>query len=505
MRKYQLFALSACFWMLVGCGGGGSGTQAVSTGPSKSLQLGQMSIKYNGIVQPASMLMGSITAISMAGATFDKLEMIPNHTLSNTVMAYTAQGALYCYQNGASTDITGTKGYDVFGAECTGDGRIGFTAFDADHVSNGIFACNYDGSNTTLILDNGNIAQDVVPSFSPNGQKLAFVGTNGNLYVASMNGQGLKSIASGADYISPPAWSPDSTHIAYAKTSSPEQIWIVPAAGGAQAQLTSTEYESGDWGFPCYTPDGRYIAVSNRVSGGSWNLFLVEANDGYPFSLSTPSGSGDLMAACAPDSSTIGFFRYGSTNFGNIYTENVSGQDSQIIVNSSLNLTSLSWSPYFANHIFIGSGGGSLSPTAVGFVWTQLDDGFASLASFTAASASGSTITQLAEGGDFGEVVYDLHAASLTGLQWTNGYYNPPTQIAASGTDALLTISENSGLVETVVPLLVPGARADRQGSKVVFSGKFAAFYTADGVNHAPGGATQVVWKPDAKLVLSVR
>jgi Tol biopolymer transport system component len=160
------------------------------------------------------------------------------------------------------------------------------------------------------------IAQGGLPSFSPNGKSLAYIG-NGSVFVAAAsNGSGVRRIASGiptTDALSPggpAAWSQSSKQLAYSDGSS---VWVVNATGAGSAH----KVKGATNGFvtsathPVWSHDGKtlyYLAINQAVSVQSsvYQLYAVPAAggkatavgagfaDGWairPFSLSmSPSG-----------------------------------------------------------------------------------------------------------------------------------------------------------------------------------------------------------------------
>jgi Tol biopolymer transport system component/predicted Ser/Thr protein kinase len=153
-------------------------------------------------------------------------------------------------------------------ADWSPNGRIVFTEGFKDDSNWDIFVMNGNGSNRTLWL--GGPTCDVQPTWSPDGQSIAFLriarDTNGNgridyedmgdVWVGAASGGGLRQLTSGM-WATTPAWSPDSKWIAFARmrdsngngrsdAKDAADIWAVPFGGGEPVPLLQSPYRDGD-------------------------------------------------------------------------------------------------------------------------------------------------------------------------------------------------------------------------------------------------------------------
>ncbi len=196
--------------------------------------------------------------------------------------------------------------------------RLVFRRFSS---ASGLYIITADGSNPTLLTNNGS---DASPAWSPDGTKIAFTRNVSNgqskIFVINADGSGTATDLTGAATTneSSPTWSADGTKIAYSyaansfssdtnsstssnsNTSSTSGIGVMNAAdGSAQTVLTTDGGSQPDW-----SPDNTRIAYQITVSSyqSSSSAIIVMNADGtnptnitqnYPGFLSSPSWSPD--------------------------------------------------------------------------------------------------------------------------------------------------------------------------------------------------------------------
>jgi WD40-like Beta Propeller Repeat len=157
---------------------------------------------------------------------------------------------------GAQTDLTNTPfptapGANTHSDECCGeyspDGTKivyanGFNSDPAQAESNDIWVMNSNGTDQHgLTGPHDYPIQDVGPSWSPDGTKIAFARTgtedgSDGLYIMDSDGTNLTPIMNGPSHVTGygTTWSPDGTEIAYDTNNG---IAVVPATGGTPAPL----------------------------------------------------------------------------------------------------------------------------------------------------------------------------------------------------------------------------------------------------------------------------
>lgn len=164
-----------------------------------------------------------------------------------------------------------------------------FPVGDDMHSTDRVYLMNADGTNERKLLQSG-LRTERAPAFSPDGQKVAFVGQSVsptgtsvfNIYVVNVDGTGLTQLthATGVqiDSNDVPAFSPDGEKVAFSMS---RDIYAVNADGsGAPVNLTNNG-SNADSSDPTYSPEGDKIVYrANVFSGTALDGLYVMQSDG---------------------------------------------------------------------------------------------------------------------------------------------------------------------------------------------------------------------------------
>ena len=137
-----------------------------------------------------------------------------------------------------------------------------------------IYVMDIDGRNQVRLTDDP--ADDRDPSWSPNGDRIAFVSDRNNkanhIYVMDSDGGNLMRLTH--DAVSrAPSWSPDGKKIVYVRSKGGYQLWVMDSDGGNQKQLTRVGLNV----YPVWSPDGARIAFTSFKAG--WpEIYVMDAN-----------------------------------------------------------------------------------------------------------------------------------------------------------------------------------------------------------------------------------
>jgi TolB protein len=222
--------------------------------------------------------------------------------------------------------------------------------------ANGLIAFDNQTSNQTWVMKpNGRarhlfIQYGVMPNWSPDGKKLAYVGSyldpktdnyEPRLYV--MNGNRSRRhrlpITLG---VSDPAWSPDGTKIAFvggdgsAGPPAGGSIYVVGANGSALRRLTKSDSDSA----PTWSPAGETIAYERATTMlKNSDVFVMNADGSAPRKIAAGMQVFSNLA-WSPDGTKIAYLQAGVSG---IFTMNPEGSGQHEL--NRVSATSLTWSP----------------------------------------------------------------------------------------------------------------------------------------------------------------
>lgn len=174
------------------------------------------------------------------------------------------------------------------------DGRtlVYSRSFDPDGTQ--LFAYNLAEHCCLQRLTFGRFADNLSPTFSPDGRRIAFVSTRAGspqIYVMSADGTEQQLFvpfdygATGNSYA--PEWSPDGLHLAFHReVAGAYQVFVMDVASRTVQQLTS----EGSNGFPTWAPDGRHLAFMSTRTGAR-QIWVMDLDTGRVRQLTRQEGA----------------------------------------------------------------------------------------------------------------------------------------------------------------------------------------------------------------------
>ncbi len=207
------------------------------------------------------------------------------------------------------------------------------------------------------------------PAFSPDGRLVAFTSDGGaldnsDIYLKMVNQGEVLRLTTDPDPDVQATWSPDGRQIAFLRMSSrpgeKHRLMIISAFGGAEREVARV------WGGVDWSPDGRYLVVSDSEGPGHptglW-LIPVDSQDRTKERKSlTASEDGlfyDSFPRFSPDGRMVAFVRYGKGVNGDICLLDLTTGVVRQMTADRKRILSLQWTPDSYELLFVSDRSGN--------------------------------------------------------------------------------------------------------------------------------------------------
>ena len=204
------------------------------------------------------------------------------------------------------------------------------------------------GSVTSITRLTDDAAYDWEPSWSPDGQRIAFTSITGqredgnwDIYIMNADGSGITRLTSHPAKDDNPSWSPDGVSIAFtSERDGNEEIYVINADGISVRRLTNNT--ASNWG-PSWSPDGQRIAFVSARNGND-DIYVMNINGSNANRLTTDAAS-DWEPSWSPDGGHIAFASDRDDRNHEIYVMASDGSNVTRLTDNRANDSSPNWSP----------------------------------------------------------------------------------------------------------------------------------------------------------------
>jgi Tol biopolymer transport system component/DNA-binding winged helix-turn-helix (wHTH) protein len=168
---------------------------------------------------------------------------------------------------------------------------------------------------------------EVGPSFSPDGNQVAFTWNGANeknwdIYVKQIGSETPLRLTTSEYPDSAPKWSPDGRTIAFLRDvpGSKAALMLIPPLGGPERKLAEFVVHGRGWRLD-WSPDGKWLATGGDFEDkGSDRIYLVSVESGDFRPLTTPpEGMHDSDPALSPDGTALAFVRWSEMSSTDLY------------------------------------------------------------------------------------------------------------------------------------------------------------------------------------------
>jgi TolB protein len=219
-----------------------------------------------------------------------------------------------------------------------------------------LYAMDADGGNRTRLTNHR--ADDLSPTWSPDGKKIAFVSNRnqGYLQIWVMDADGANPIRlTDGFWDERPDWSPDGKRIAYdvIPNAKDRKVWtrvifVMDADGTNHKQLTNRDGASPSW-----SPDGRKIAFESSRAGRSSEIYVMEA-DGRNQTRLTHDFGDNRDPTWSPDGRHIAYIGHWDIVSWNIHVIDSDGKNQRLLTKKGWDQDP-TWSPDSERIAFSGT------------------------------------------------------------------------------------------------------------------------------------------------------
>jgi len=188
---------------------------------------------------------------------------------------------------------------------------------------------------------------------SPDGNQVAYswdLDERGNrdIYVQTLGNDKPLRLTTDPAMDTNPVWSPDGRYIAFRRHYARENgIYVVPASGGPERKLLTSNRKDFDASPDDWSPDGKFLAYSGSKPPGILLLALNNPKESRPL-LAPPKRGYDYFPRFSPDGQTVAFVRD-----ADIFLAPTAGGEPKRLTYDDTGIGVLDWTPDGAYIVFL--------------------------------------------------------------------------------------------------------------------------------------------------------
>ncbi len=347
------------------------------------------------------------------------------------------------------------------------------------------------------------LGSEMQPSFSPDGNQLAFVwddANNQDIYVKQLGNESLLRLTTDRAADLWPCWSPDGRSIAFTRElANGAALYLIPSLGGAERRITPLSAVANvDHYQISWSPDGEWIAVQDKSAPAEpAGIFLVARATGEKRKLTAPPAAAhaDRSPAISPDGKTVAFVRFSSSAVGDLYLVPTAGGEARRLTFDNTGISSPVWTPGGHEILFLrGDTKGLWRVSAAGGTPTAVEAAGRNLTSLSI-SRQGNRLAWTQTSNDQNIWQMELAEAASTRGQKQSPPPSKPTRLLISSTRV------------DVSPEFSP------DGKRIVFASNRSGsneIWVADSTGERPvqltafqrGGTGSPRWSPDGRQIV---
>lgn len=219
-----------------------------------------------------------------------------------------------------------------------GTGQIAFTSFDATRQRHDIYLVDLSQRDARLLRENGS-----QPAFAPGGKRLAFRNLDPlhlGLGILDLRKQEVSELTAHLED-SMPAWSPDTSQIAFASDKEGDRKWRIYVISPGEVRGEGEQWAFG-W-TPAWSLDGSRIAYHGcDEHGDQCGVWVMQPGGFNPARLTTDAS--DTAPAWSPDGSQVAFVSARSGNWEIYVADVATGQETRLTDHPGIDTAPI-WSP----------------------------------------------------------------------------------------------------------------------------------------------------------------